>query len=155
MQESFKITVPEGMEIDKEKSTFECIVFKAKKDKLPRTWKSLYKIKGWYINTESNIREIDLSFIINNEKNVYPTKELAKASLALTQLLQLRDRYNDGWVPDWTMNSNKHCIFIGKNGFVCDYIFNVPKVFAFKTKELRDVFFENFKELLEIAKPLL
>ena len=33
-----KITIPEGYEIDKEKSTFEKIVFK-KKDTKPRSWK--------------------------------------------------------------------------------------------------------------------
>lgn len=33
-----KIEVPEGYEIDKEKSTFEKIVFKKIKVELPKTW---------------------------------------------------------------------------------------------------------------------
>ena len=41
-EKKLKINIPEGYEIDKEKSTFEEIVFKKVEDpfsKLPKTWK--------------------------------------------------------------------------------------------------------------------
>lgn len=50
----FKIQVPEGYEIDKENSTFECIKFKPIKI---TKWKDneLATIKGWYIDDDSDI----------------------------------------------------------------------------------------------------
>ena len=147
----FKIIVPEGMEIDRKHSTFECIVFKSKEAILPKTWQEVGKISGWYISQNSKIIYIE-GDEGNSARNIYPTKELAEASLALCQLLQLRDRYNNGWVPDWSDETVK-CV-IGMNNKVTASYKNYH-LLAFKTRELRGIFFENFKDLLEIAKPLL
>lgn len=85
----------------------------------------------------------------------YPSQELADASEALRRLLFLRDYYNDGWQPDWKDDSDKFCIIPFKGDFTdTTYSFNF-RVLHFKTKEIRDRFLEEQKELLEIAKPLL
>ena len=44
-----KIQVPEGYEIDKEKSTFEKIVFKKVEKELPKSWEDLYEVGGWFV----------------------------------------------------------------------------------------------------------
>ena len=152
-----KIQAPEGYEIDKENSTFEKIVFKKVENELPEKWEDLGKISGYYISNGSYIKDCS---IINNfsseDKNVFPTKEEAEACLALAQLCQLRDRYNDGWKPDWRTGSEiKYCIIVDENKIVESQYITLNQILSFKTKELRDKFLENFRDLIETAKPLL
>ena len=147
------IIAPEGYEIDKENSTFEKIVFK-KINELPKTWEDLKYISGYLVNGFSEI--IPSSLINANDctKNRFPTKELAEAALALAQLLQLRDRYN-GDNKGFIYNKDNYCITFAHNHIEKSMYFYSQRVLAFKTRELRDEFYENFKELIEIAKPLL
>ena len=158
----FKIQVPEGYEIDKEKSTFEKIVFK-KVDDLPKSWEELEFIDGFFVSSLSDIAKIGNNTTNDkNNKNVFPTKEEAEACLALAQLCQLRDRYNDGWKPDWENRAqNKFIIYIHPdNEILFDKISaNTHAIsrhlLTFKTEEIRDKFLENFRDLIEVAKPLL
>lgn len=155
-----KIQVPEGYEIDKENSTFEKIIFKKVENELPKNWCDLKFIKGFFVNGESEIKEInetrDKILAIEGNRNVFPNREEAEACLALSQLCQLRDRYNDGWKPDWKNEKELKYVIeifwdnIVKREYDCRY-----KVLAFKTEELRDEFLKNFRELIWIAKPLL
>lgn len=144
-----EIEIPEGYEIDQ-------VTFKKIEKKLPKTWEELGSVKGWYIDISSEIEFHDTETVIDKDyRNIFPTKELAEASLALAQLLQLRDVYNDGWVADWNDLNNKYCLQIIRNKIVtCEWTIT-QRVINFKTAELRDEFFENFKDLLTIAKPLL
>ena len=74
---------------------------------------------------------------------------------ALRRLIELRDYYNDGWVPNWKNCSNKYCIF-NRSGTIMDITEGVIcHILVFKTDKLRDKFHLNFTELIEIAKPLL
>ena len=88
-----KIEVPQGYEIDRENSTFENIVFKRKG--LPKSWENLIKIDGYYVSSQSDIKYCYENCADSINRNVFPTKE-AEACLALAQLCQLRDRYNNG-----------------------------------------------------------
>ena len=149
-----KIEVPEGYEIDKENSTFETIKFK-EKSKLPMSWEEVVDLKGYYINSGSLIREYINSFGTDGDKNTWPTKELAEAALALSQLLQLRDRWNGDWKPDWNTLEEKYIICLGCNG-VGKYISRVGRyILTLKDESTRDLFFVTFRDLIETAKPLL
>ena len=151
-----KIQMPEGYKIDKENSTFEKIVFKKIENKLPKSWEELHMIKGWFVDNDSYIHEFENCFTISKNRNLFPTKEEAEACLALAQLCQLRDRYNEGWKPNWEDNRKiKHCIEFFKGKFEKDCHYGTKRVLCFKTRELRDKFLENFRDLIEIAKPLL
>lgn len=78
-----------------------------------------------------------------------------KSFEALRKLTILRDYYNEGWQPDWTKATVKYCIEVyGEDLSIIDFQFKL-KPMAFKTREIRDKFLEEQKELLEIAKPLL
>ena len=152
-----KIQAPEGYEIDKEKSTFEKIIFKKDNKELPKTWEEVGVIKGWYTYAGGSIDYFSEGNSTNYaDRNIFPTKEEAEASLALAQLCQLRDRYNDGWKPDWKNSTEtKHIIEINRNYIVKNFYNHTKRILAFKTKNIRDKFLENFKDLIEIAKPLL
>ena len=152
----FKIQVPEGYEIDREKSTFENIVFKKAGRKLPKKWEDLYMVKGWFVDFHSDVVTTNIMHTADSVKNRFPTKEEAEACLALAQLCQLRDRYNDGWKPDWKDDrEKKHCIEFFKGKIQKNYYHVLKKVLCFKTQELRDKFLENFEDLIITAKPLL
>ena len=98
----FKIEVPQGYEIDKENSTFEKIVFRKIDNNLPKSWKEFGEVEGWFVNNRCEIDYYDEGDSTNDmDKNLFPTEEEAEACVALAQLCQLRDRYNDGWKPDW------------------------------------------------------
>lgn len=162
MDKEVKIIPPEGYEVDKENSTLELIKFKPVKIQLPTTWEEFcetHPIKQGesYINNTSIINLLNIGHRNpTTDKIILPSLECAKAMLALCQLIQLRKCYNDGWEPDWTNgNEYKYTIYCTYGKIVIG-IHNVTYfILSFKTKELRDTFFENFKDLIETAKPLL
>lgn len=125
------------------------------KKKLPKTWEELDNYKGYYTDDCSKIIQHHGSEP-NMNKNVFVTKEQAKASLRMAQLSQLMHVYNDGWVADWentvtykfTIEIFRECVY---SSSYCE----TRRFLAFKTKQIRDEFAKNFKFLILEAKPLL
>ena len=126
------IEVPEGMELDR-----DSIKFKKIEKQLPNSWEEycnryeapdMSRFSDWFYNIWRNLPE-DLK--------------------AIQQLRLLRDCYNDG------SNCGVYCL--GYNGRdSIDPYKSISKCFLnFKTADLRDKFLENFKDIIEIAKPLL
>lgn len=148
------ITPPEGYEIDKDNSTFEKIVFKPVAKKRVTKWEDFATIDGYYIDGYCKILNYaDLPNPFN--KNTYPTKELAEASLALCQLLRHRDDWNGAWVPDWKDAYSKYTIKTEKNNLRVWRTQYISHVLSFPTEKLANEFLNEFRLLLEIAKPLL
>ncbi len=124
---------------------------------LPKTWEQLNEVNGFFINTQSNIGAANRVPTSYQSKNTFPTKELAEASLALSQLLQLRDVYNGDWKIDlndrpvevlYTIRNRYndiHLSFYSGNNYIL----------AFQKESIRDQFAENFKDLIIQALPLL
>ena len=152
-----KIQAPEGYEIDRENSTFENIIFRKAERKLSKRWEDLENVNGYYADSWGDVRcYYGVNTPDHTNKNIFPTKEEAEACLALAQLCQLRDRYNDGWKPNWNSTAEtKYVIEIFKNNIVKNLYGGKHRILAFKTEDLRDKFLENFKDLIETAKPLL
>ena len=151
-----KIQVPDGYKIDRENSTFEKIVFKKIEEELPKSWEDLYEVGGWFVDFHSKVVTSGSMRTADSVKNRFPTKEEAEACVALSQLCQLRDRYNDGWKPDWgDISEIKYNIEFFKGEIKKEFHYTSKRVLCFKTQELRDKFLENFRDLIETAKPLL
>lgn len=72
---------------------------------------------------------------------------------ALRRLVILRDYYNEGWQPK--NSSYVHIITTRNRELVKDCLMGDFRVLYFESKEIRNTFFEEQRELLEIAKPLL
>lgn len=98
-----KIQVPEGYEIDKENSTFECIKFKSIRNDI--TYKDiceyLFKDKDSFYITNSGGVNNYLSVGSAMDKNNATNREQLKRLLALNQLLNIAEYYNN-------INSNKN-----------------------------------------------
>lgn len=156
MEKSITIQIPEGHEIDKEKSTFKKIVFKAVKKELPNTWFELPKIGGYFVDGSSKINSVPQSNICLENRNIFLTEEQAEAARALAQLSQLREVYRDGWVPDWSKaDTVKYCIG-SLDGKVQEITMRTLGNFlSFQSKEVSNEFYKNFKDLITKAQPLL
>ena len=158
------IQVPEGYEVDKEKSTFEKIIFKKIETKLPKTWEEFCKQNSvnnpeYYISGYSEITKIpdfprDRGSYV--DRNLLSTIEDTKKHLALMQLHRLRDIYRQGWVPDWGNNLiPKYCIVFNSYSLDIYQYTQVSHFLAFQSQEVAEEFLKNFRDLIEIAKDLI
>ena len=149
MEKELKIIPPIGYDVDRQKSTFEKIIFK-KIPENPKTWedycslmqgKKVYHTDFYYIILES----------FQDAHNMFATKERAKQFIALGKLLQLRDywvkgsKFNDAigvftW-NDEVIDTNK-C-----NTNDC--------ALTFPTREMADKFITCFMDLIKQASPLV
>ena len=76
----------------------------------------------------------------------------------LQRLLVFRDAWwkmADDWKPDWNNVSDKHCIYFVSGEIWLTECQTRQCTLAFPTAEMRDEFYENFKELIEYCKELL
>ena len=102
METEIKIQVPEGMEIDKENSTFECIKFKPKK-----------------------ITYFDVTKHLSYTHAVYVAKEEHKSKCTIfRKLLEVADYLNGDWKPNWDDSKQiKYFIsydYMNKTFDICD-----------------------------------
>lgn len=160
MEKSIKINVPEGYEIDKEKSTFEEIVFK-KKDTKPQSWDEYCangnKLRKYYINLGSDVSRCndDGRLRKTSDRNLINSREEAEAFLALMQLRLLRK----AWVGEWEPNYNNGCLKWHIH-FVSDLPcvqrnYETQRTISFPTREMAEEFLKYFRNLIEKAKVLL
>ena len=117
METEIKIQVPEGMEIDKENSTFECIKFKPK---------------------EITYQEIAKKFQPYNSSVSANAKHLLKL-ITFRKLLEVADYLNSDWKPDWN-DENQYKYYISYDGgyetfFIDNRCFVNQGVVYFSSKE--------------------
>lgn len=137
-----------------------------KQNELPKTWEEFcerypFKAQEAFINSASKPITIgdyiDRKYRIpDNDKNFCTSKQEAEAFLAFMQLRQLRKVYVKDWEPDWT---NEHCrkynIAVDGKYITIFEAIRCQRALSFPTSKLAEQFLTNFKDLLEIAKPLL
>ena len=149
---SIKVDIPEGYEICKEESTFENIVLKKKEDRREK----LGKIAGCYISVTSDIVKIlQLEEASLKNRNFYPTKELAEASLVISELLQYYFKDYKDYSPDFTDKNSKYIICVIKNIVSIQQTENKNATFVFPDYKTAYNFYNIHKDLFELAKPLL
>lgn len=153
-----KTQIPEGWEIDREKSTFECIVLKEKEPRELK-WEEFGKVEGFYVNTYSKIRLLSKGESNDENKNTWPTKPEAEAALALSELLQWRNKANGQPIRDWCdwTNADQEKIIVKpvRHEIAVSSTCTFSHPLAFKTYELAEKFMKQHKTLIEIARPLL
>ena len=145
MEKEIKIQVPEGYEIDKEKSTFERIVFK-KKEKKVNSREDLENIRGVYINYNSGIQECEVSSDDTN-KNVFLNEKYAKSALALAQISQLLPYYDSK--VDWYKVTVKYCIVRIGNEIYIEMWQSSYHLLAFNSREEAKRFLKYNEQLVK------
>lgn len=151
------INIPEGFEIDKEQSTEHQIVLR-KIDNRARSWEEYCKkMEGkssyWLHEVDGDIKS--KYFCSEPYLSEFEDKEDVEALIAFCKLRKLRKDWIGEWKPDWTRHEIKFTIVVEGNEIVDGINTNVRCSMCFPTKEMRDEFVDTFRDLLEIAKPLL
>ena len=133
--------------------------FTSPKNEYPKTYEECCKV----LDTD------DRELVFNGEYRASKLywKQLGRLNI-LNKLLICRDAYwycyatetnmPWSWKPDWAMYSKpKHCIIYSDNEIKWQgkHFVTEAKVLAFPTAEMRDAFYENFKEEIESVKELL
>ena len=159
MEKTIKIDIPKGYEfagVDNQQVVFEKINFQ-----YPKTYEECCKILG--VNPE---RILTLNW---RSENVLQRYEL-KAEGLFTNLYKLkicRDAYwklygeqmrlGKPWEPDWNdCTQRKFGLYTLENEIRCINLQVLKNIIlVFPTEEMRDVFYEHFKDLIEQCKELL
>ena len=143
-----KIEIPQGYEIDRQKSTFEKIVFK-KIDNTPKTWKEYCRLNHLKDSFSPEYGNCSAECFHTGSYDEFHTKERAEQFIALGMLLQLRDY----WVGDWKINSDN--IYVIYKNVIIAVVHNNDFPLAFPTREMAKRFKECFKDLIKEAYPLV
>ena len=164
MKQTIEIEVPDGKKAVWKDNK---VVFEDIKPKFPKTWEefceqNMIKKNEYYIDVSSCIIVIsDGKRYSSSDRNLLPSKEAAKAHLALMQLHQLRDCYRQGWKP--TLEDNIDIYTIKKSRNIMTHKLEITVLSAstlssflmFPTYEIASEFLTNFRDLIEEAGDLI
>lgn len=118
-------------------------------------YKDLMLISGFYVDKRGNFIEVNnhSQHYATELWNVYPTRELAEANKVLATLTQWRDRYNEGKTPNC---EEERDVIINVRGKLELRIYkSTNAIFSFRDYKTAKKFFDDFKDQLEIVKPLI
>ena len=117
--------------------------------------KSVKEIEGrkWYIGTFGQIKEG--GGVVNKDVNNLSSKERAEAFLALMQLVELRDAWNNSVDQEWDSDEAAYVLVRYSSMIKRGEFARYTPVLRFKTVELRNRFHEQFRDLIETAKELI
>ena len=153
-----KIQVPDGYEIDKENSTFECVKFKPiKKDiTYDDICNNLFAEKLWcsYITTDGCIRTNIIDSLVASEKNNATNKKQLDRLLALNQLLNIVEYYNslsafEGETFQITYSNYLGKYYVQSSSSICSYGFTP----LFNNEKDAEAVIDNpnFREILDMV----
>ena len=148
-----KITPPEGFEIDRKNSTFECIKFKpVEKER----WRDQnHAVSGYFLNGDVvRLFEKDYWNGWYGNHDVFVSKKQAKSAFAMAQIGQIiaNDKRFGGPITDeeWNNMTIKYCITRHFNHRITVCNAQVEYYFlAFHTPEQRDLFLEENEDLIK------
>jgi len=148
---TIKVTAPDGYEIDRDKSTFDEIVFKPVEKEFAQSWEELGGIEGYYVNANSYMHIQKRGEIGAFKRNTFATKAQAQSALAMAQLSQLMKEVHEGWVADFDNGSQrKYCIECRAQTIIPTDAWRYFKFLAFETAEKRDNFLATHEALIKV-----
>lgn len=152
MEKEVKIIPPDGYEIDKENSTFECIKFK----EIKKCWrkKAARIVNGYYITNESLIHEVNkYHYKEGNDKNLFSKLEDVKSALAAAQISMIidNDKRFGGRITDeeWSNDKAKFNIIRTGGALKPSCTYGIYCFLTFHTLEQRDLFLEENEDLIK------
>lgn len=111
-----------------------------KQQKYPMTYEECCKVLDWNP--------------LNHDRTGYKFNLLCK----LQVLLICRDAYwkiAEDWKPEFRFGKKKYCVMTKDNKVISATVEETNRILVFPTEEMRDAFYENFKDLIEECKELL
>lgn len=141
-EETKKLPIPDGYEFDKVENGE--VILKKKEVVLPKRYDECLSFCDW-------------DSFAKWYMNVPTPKEMINPIYALCQLLICRNAWwkQLDWKPDWKDKCDKFCITTGEGRVKATVYCASNTILAFPTAEVRDQFYEVFRDLIEEAKELL
>lgn len=142
----FKVQIPKGYEIDKEKSTFENIVFKPINENITydAICDSLFKENSVMIDWKGNIDEdvdsnfYDLPFVTYSENQLNKMIALNKLYNIAEYFNKNKDSYLNHYI--YKLRTGAYCVTYGEG------LFSMP---SFKTEEDAHYVIDHFQNILD------
>lgn len=134
------------------------------KKELPKTWEEFCQQNPtlkleYFIDDSSCVRKVKSEGDIRHkayDRNTLPSREAAKAHLALMQLHKLRDAWREGWVPDWKDGDQDKYVIVPNDGEFMIYKYHIISRFlAFQDEKRADEFKDCFIDLIRKAGDLI
>ena len=151
MEKELKIIPPIGYEIDRQKSTFENIVFKKVNplSKLPKTWEEYCRLNHLKDSFSPVFGNCSAECSHTGSYDEFHTKERAEQFIAFGRLLQLHDYWVRGY------KEFKYALLVTRNGNILVYnwsgYYTYPHILTFPTKKMAEEFKECFSDLIKKA----
>ena len=147
--EQIILDIPKGYEFAKIDNDKQQIVFTKIQPQYPKDYKECCEVLG-YSGNYNMILTTDIDCKLFNA--LYRIKVCRDAYLKIAgEQIGL----GKPWEPDWIIYEQKYCLGTDKNRVIKKCVTTGNKILAFPTEEMRDVFLENFKDLIEECKELL
>ena len=157
------LDIPNNVIIHKNGNTYDDFAYwycdETKISKYPTTYEECCKILKINDETEMQFRNPDVergNIYLTSTKNLFNTFirlkicrdaywKIAGEELGLDRL----------WEPDWNDTLPKYTIVVFGNDLLNHHTLARNFILAFPTEEIRDTFYDNFKDLIESCKTLL
>jgi hypothetical protein len=147
-EDIIKIDIPKGYGFAEVDNNTQQVVFTKIQPEYPKTYEECCRIIDYHLEG-TTIIGYNKSLLENFQK-----------------LLICRDAYwkhageemglNKPWEPDWlNVEQDKYVLYTHNNSICSNCYMLGNNILAFPTEEMRDVFYENFKDLIEQCKDLL
>ena len=148
IEEIIKIDIPKGYEFDGIDDDNQQVVFEKIGYQYPKTYEECCEVLN-----------------LGEDGNLYTKGHQASLIQDFHKLFICRAAYwkiageemglGKPWQPDWNNVSDKHCIYFVSGEIWLTECQTRQCTLAFPTAEMRDAFYENFKELIDKCKELL
>ena len=164
MKEFEKLAIPDGYEFDRVENGE--VILKKKEQMLPDTWEECLCVVNdvEQIDESACIIEYSVKEDVQGGHTIDETDQsflpvgLGRPMLALCQLLICRDAWWKvlGWKPDWGNGSEVKFHISARGGRLDRYYgYSQNHILSFPSIDVRDQFYEKFRNLIEEAKGLL
>lgn len=124
---------------------------------LPEPAKKIEKekgVRGFYVDNQGKVSK--KNYLYNPEEmkhfRFFSTEEKAQAWAKLPELSYWVDKYNQGWKPNFNDTELKHTIKVYRGEICAEDGRCYNEILVFKSREIRDNFLEDFKDLIETCK---
>ena len=161
--------IPDGYEFDYIKEGFQTeIILKPKQPQYPKDYEECCEVLGieedlWFVYEDIDGNHINPACISNyriRRLDLYHNFE--KLNICRDAYWKIAGKQlglGKPWEPDWSDTSqSKHSIWFNNEG-ICTksnrFSYAIQHILTFPTPEMRNAFYENFRELIEDCKELL
>jgi hypothetical protein len=145
----FCYKIPNGYEIECVRENE--IILKPVKPQYPKNYEECCSV----LNIPNDERYIDVDVPLDFNKLLYAFTELLICRNAYWKIIGEQMGLGKPWEPDWEDSNFKYCLKKMGDNIEKSSEMTISCILAFPTEEIRDIFYNNFKNTIEQCKELL